>query len=200
VEANFAAINSQLGSPREPLDRLAVHHMMGGYAFVEELIERKIELFSLGHLRLFLELNALVLCGRDKQVRLDSAQHLVATDKYFFDNEDGGIRDVVEWYALHANESAWMRAAGVYIRILSEPKLFIEGNHRTGALVVSYILAQDGHPPFVLTAGGAKDFFHWSALFSTKRKTDFLLRWQMPWLRRNFAAFLAAQSDRRFLR
>jgi len=25
-----------------------------------------------------------------------------------FDNVDGGIRDVVEWHAVHANESAWM--------------------------------------------------------------------------------------------
>ena len=200
MEANFATINSQIGSPREPLDRLAVDHMLSGYVFVEKLIDGKIELFSFGQLRMFLELNALVLCGRDKQVRLDSAQHLAATDKYFFDNEDGGIRDVVEWHALHANESAWMRAAGVYIRILSEPELFIEGNHRTGTLVMSYILAHDGHPPFVLTAGGAKDFFDWSALFSTKRKTSFLLRWQMPWLRRRFAAFLAAQANPGFLR
>jgi hypothetical protein len=65
---------------------------------------------------------------------------------------------------------------------------------------MSYILAHDGHPPFVLTAGGAKDFFDWSTLFSTKRKTSFLLRWQMPWLRRRFAAFLTAQANPSFLR
>jgi hypothetical protein len=83
---------------------------------------------------------------------------------------------------------------------LSEPELFIEGNHRTGTLVMSYILAHDGHPPFVLTAGCAKDFFDWSTLFSTKRKTSFLLGWQMPWLMRRFAAFLAAQANPSFLR
>jgi hypothetical protein len=44
------------------------------------------------------------------------------------------------------------RAAEVYIYILSEPQLFIAGNHRTGALVLSYILAREGRPPFVLTA------------------------------------------------
>ena len=200
VQADFAAINSRVSSPREPLDHVAVDHMTNGYAFVDELIDDKIDLFSLGQLRLFLELNALVLCGRDEQVRLESARHLTATDKYFFDNVDGGIRDVVEWHALHTSESAWMRAAGVYIRILSEPELFIEGNHRTGALVMSYILARAGHPPFVLTAESAKDFFDWSTLFSTKRKTSFLLRWQMPWLRRSFATFLAAQANPSFLR
>lgn len=200
VEANFATINSQLGTPRETLDQLAVDNMMKGYAFIDELIDSKVDLFALGQLRLLLELNALVLCGRDEQVRLDSARHLAATDKYFFDNVDGGIRDVVEWYGLHSNDSTWLRAAGVYIRILSEPELFIEGNHRTGALVMSYILARRGHPPFVLTVDGAKDFFEWSTLLSVKRKSGFLLRWQMPSLTRDFAEFLIAQADPRFLR
>jgi hypothetical protein len=50
---------------------------------------------------------------------------------------------------------AWKRAAGVYVRTLSEPELFIEGNHRSGALVMSYILAREGYPPFVLTAENA---------------------------------------------
>jgi hypothetical protein len=200
VEANFATINSQLGTPREPLDRLVVRNLMSGYDFIDKLINSKVDLFALGQLRLFLELNALVLCGRDEQVRLDSTRHLAATDRYFFDNVDGGIRDVVEWYALHSNDSVWFRAAGVYIRILSEPELFIEGNHRTGALVMSYILGRDCHPPFVLTADGAKDFFDWSTLFSAKRKSGFLLRWQMPSLTRKFAEFLVAQADPRFLR
>jgi hypothetical protein len=93
-----------------------------------------------------------------------------------------------------------MRAAGVYIRMLSEPQLFIEGNHRTGALVMSYILARDGKPPFVLTPLHAKPFFEWSTLFSTKRKSGFLLRWQMRRLRHQFAAFLVTQADPRFLR
>lgn len=199
VQANFAQINSRLSSPRELLDHLAVGNMMSGYAFIDELITGKVDLFAFGQLRLFLELNALVLCGRDEQVRLDSAQHLAATDKYFFDNVDGGIRDVVEWHALHCHESTWIRAAGVFIRILSEPELFIEGNHRTGALVMSYILARDGHPPFVLNAHRAKEFFDWSTLFSAKRKSGFLLRWQMPALTHNFAKFLMTQADPRFL-
>lgn len=198
VETHFAHINPD--NRRDQLDHGMVDHMMSGYAFIDELIEGGIDLFSFGKLRLFLELNALVLCGRDEQVRLESARHLAATDKYFFDNVDGGIRDVVEWHALHANKSAWMRAAGVHIRILSEPELFIEGNHRTGALVISYILARDCHPPFVLTVDHAKDFLDWSTLFTSKRKTGLLLRWQMPWLKRRFAEFLQTQSDPKFLR
>jgi hypothetical protein len=58
--------------------------MMSGYARINKLIDGRIDLLSLGHLRLFLELNALVLCGRDEQKRLDAARHLAATDRFFF--------------------------------------------------------------------------------------------------------------------
>jgi len=101
---------------------------------------------------------------------------------------------------MHADESAWMRAAGVYIRMMSEPELFIEGNHRTGALVVSYLLVRGGQPPFVMTADNAKAFLDWSTHFTTKRKTGLTLRWQMPWLKRRFAEFLKAQADLKFSR
>ncbi|MEZ5890844.1 MAG: hypothetical protein R3D52_11800 [Xanthobacteraceae bacterium] len=199
VAAHFASINPHLNSLRDRLDNHMVDHMMSGYAFVDALVERKIDLLALGQLRLFLELNALVLCGQDEQERLDAARHLTATDQHFFDNVDGGIRDVIEWHALHAHESAWLRAAGVYIRILAEPELFIEGNHRTGALVMSCILARAGYPPFVLTVDNAKDYLDWSTRLTGKRKGGFALRCQMPWLKRRFAAFLQAHANPKFL-
>jgi hypothetical protein len=200
VERHFVHINPQLGSPRDRLDRHTIDHMMSGYAFVDELIAHQIDLLSVGQLRLFLELNARVLCGCDPGVRSEVARHLAATEKHFYDSVDGGIRDIVEWHALHANETARRRAAGVYIRILSEPELFIEGNHRTGALVMSYILAREGHPPFVMTVDNAKAFLDWSTLFTTKRKAGLFLRCQMAWLKRRFAAFLKDHSHTKFLR
>lgn len=46
-----------------------------------------------------------------------------ATERRFYDQEGGGMRDVVEWYKVHRAHSVWRRAAGVYIYILSEPQL-----------------------------------------------------------------------------
>ncbi|MEZ5785458.1 MAG: hypothetical protein R3D62_02990 [Xanthobacteraceae bacterium] len=200
VESHFVNINPFLDSARDRFDALAVDHMMSGYAFVDELIAARINLFSYGNLRLFLELNARVLCGQDHDVRSEAAGHLAATDEHFYDAIDGGIRDVIEWHALHADEPAFKRAAGVYIRILSEPELFIEGNHRTGALVMSGILASAGHPPFVMTLDNAKEFLDWSSYLTTKRKAGLLLRCQMPWLKHRFAAFLQEHADPKFLR
>lgn len=200
VGRQFANINPFLDSARDRLDSHAVDHLMSGYAFVDELLASRINLFAYGNLRLFLELNARVLCGQDQAVRSEAARHLAATDKHFYDNADGGIRDVIEWHALHAKDPPFVRAAGVYIRILSEPELFIEGNHRTGALVMSYILVGAGYPPVVMTVANAKGFLDWSGYLTTKRKMSVLLRCQMPWLKRRFAAFLQEHADPRFLR
>jgi hypothetical protein len=199
VQVQFPRINAILKSRRDSMDDAIVDRMLLGYAFVDGLLARKVDLFSLAQLRCFLELNAIVLCGLDPQVRAESARHLAATEKHFYDEKDGGIRDIIEWYEMHASESAWKRAAGVYIRILSEPELFIEGNHRTGALIMSYILARDGHPPFVLTVDNAKAYFDPSTLITKKKKKSLTLLLEMPRLKRQFAAFLMSQENPEYL-
>jgi len=176
-----------------------VANMMAGYQFVDSLLAQRLDLFAMGNLRLFLELNALVLCGRDEAERARAAAHLTATEGRFYEQEGGGIRDVVEWYELHRAHSPWRRAAGVYISILSEPELFIEGNHRTGALVMSYILARDGRPPFVLTLGNAKAYFDPSTVITQTRKHSLAATFKVPKIKRNFAKFLKEQADRKYL-
>jgi hypothetical protein len=199
VQAQFPRINAILKSRRDSMDDAIVERMLLGYAFVDDLLTRKVDLFSLAHLRCFLELNAIVLCGIDPKIRAESARHLAATEKHFYDEKDGGIRDIIEWYDMHAKESAWKRAAGVYIRVLSEPELFIEGNHRTGALIMSYILARDGYPPFVLTVDNAQAYFDPSTLITKKKKKSLTLLLEMPRLKRQFAEFLTSQENPKYL-
>jgi len=43
-------------------------------------------------------------------------------------------------------------------------------SHRTGVLVMSYILAREGRPPFVLTVENAKAYFDPSTLIIKTRK------------------------------
>jgi hypothetical protein len=93
----------------------------------------------------------------------------------------------------------WRRAAGVYIYILSEPQLFIEGNHRTGALVFSYILAREGRPPFVLTAENTKAYLDPSTLITETRKHSLVALFRIPKIKRYFAKFLKEQSDQNYL-
>jgi hypothetical protein len=173
--------------------------MLDGYELVDSLVAQSLDLFAMGNLNLLLELNALVLCGRDEGARVRAAAHLAATEQRFYEQEGGGIRDIVEWYTLHRNESPWKRAAGVYVRILSEPELFIEGNHRTGALVMSYILAREGRPPFVLTAANAKAYLDPSILITETRKNSIVAFFRLPKIKRYFAQFLKEHVDRKYL-
>jgi hypothetical protein len=83
--------------------------------------------------------------------------------------------------------------------MLSEPQLFIEGNHRTGALIISYILAREGHPPFVLNVANAKAYFDPSTLIAETRKHSLAATFRMSRIRQYFAAFLREQSDRKYL-
>jgi len=199
LQAQFPRINQLLACRRDSIDNGIVANMMAGYAFVDSLVADRRDIFGMGNLKLFLEINALVLCGRDERQRAQAQAHLVATERRFYEEEGGGIRDVVEWYALHKRETPWKRAAGVYVRILSEPELFIEGNHRSGALVMSYILAREGHPPFVLTVENAKAYLDPSTLITKTRKKSIAMLYRMPRIKRYFAEFLREQADPKYL-
>jgi hypothetical protein len=200
VANTFAHLNLTLQDPREDLDDGWIDRMMAGYAAVDGFVAQKVDLLSFGRLKLILELNALVLCGRDPAIRADAAGHLAATESRFYEKVDGGIRDIFEWHEMHAGEAPWLRAAGVYIRMLSTPELFVEGNHRTGTLLMSYLLAREGRPPVVLTPENAKPLLDQSAQFKRQRKTGVLFGLRMPGMKRRFAAFLEAQANPALLR
>ena len=140
VQAELARPDGSLGVPRDPLDDRVIANLIAGYALVDTLVADEIDIFAMGQLKHILELNALVLCGTDAARRAAYTRHRDATERHFYELRDGGIRDVVEWHAAHRNDPPRDRAAGLYVRMLCHPQLFIEGNHRTGALIMSYVM------------------------------------------------------------
>ena len=68
-------------------------------------------------------------------------------------------------YRRHAadGDHAYKLAAETYLSILSESQLFIEGNHRTGSLIASWINLYAGYPPIVLSVENAVDYSALSA-------------------------------------
>jgi len=190
LQRAFAEINARLAMKREAMSDRVVANMMAGYAFVDRLLAERVDALEMGRLSLLLELNHIVLCGDDPEERRNHHRHLEATEHAFYDDERGGIRDVREWYERHRHLSVWRRAAGVYVRTLTEPQLFIEGNHRTGALIMSYLLAREGQPPFVLTVDNAAAYFEPSTLIRRTRKSAPTSLWRIPHLIGSFAAYL----------
>lgn len=199
VQANFSCINQCLSSPRDAMDEEVVTNMLAGYAHIDGLIARRINPFAMGHLKELLALNALVLCGHDPRKRALHAAHLAATEQRFYDNAASGVGRIIDWLAMHAKDSPGRRAASVYVRTLSDPQLFIEGNHRTGALMMSYLLVAAGKPPFVLTLENAKAYFDPSAVIKSTRRTNAQMLFTLPKITKKFAQFLKDQANQAYL-
>lgn len=197
VKNDFASLNEELLMRREPLTDQIIGNLLEGYAYVDQLLEDKVEVFSASGVDHILELNHLVLCGSSARVRLEYGPHLLETRRRFAQ----GIDEIADWYERKRHKTATRRAAGVYVLSVSQPQLFLEGNHRTGALVASYILVQEGLPPFVLTRKNAAAYFNPSTLIKYRHKEKFLDRqYYLKKYRRVFQDFLEETLDKRFRR
>ncbi len=195
VQQGFESINQQLTGQRDPMSDEVVENLLAGYAYVDILIEWDIDIFAKGKHKYLLELNNIVLCGPDQELRAEFAQHIKATYNRFYEEPGGGIEDMVEWRANHLSESVWKLAAGLYVRALSRPQLFIEGNHRTGALIASYVLLRGGKPPFVLTVDNALAYFDPSTVIRNISKLGPIALFRLPGVKSRFARFLEDQTN-----
>jgi hypothetical protein len=195
LSGEFPAINARLDEPHEPLSDVVVDHLLAGYELVDQALADGTDLFAFGHSQRLLELNARVLCGRDPAERQRLAAHLAATEQRFYDDTQGGIRDVIEWYDGHQHLSAWRRAAGVYVRALSAPQLWLEGNHRSGAVLMSWILARAGHPPVVPMRATVAPLFACSSRIKLLRKGSFGMLLREPRIRNELAQLLERHAD-----
>jgi hypothetical protein len=199
VQREFPLINAILRSRRDSMTDEVVDNMMTGYAFVDWAVADDTDLLDPRYAAGLLELNHIVLCGRAPNTRREHRKHIQATAQQFYTQDEFNINDILRWHRGHARESAWKRAAGVYVRILSQPQLYIEGNHRTGALIMSYLLVRDGNPPFVLSVDNAKGYFDPSTLVKETMKTATTLLMKLPRMKKRFARFLEDHAEEQYL-
>lgn len=196
VQADFEQINTALDTPRDPLSDEVLERMLLGYWQVDAYLADAVDLFALGSSPLLLELNIRVLCGLDASVRAECASQIEATKEHFYANTEGGVESLVNWVHGLNGVPVRRRAASTYIHILSQPQLFIEGNHRTGSLVMSWMLARDGKPPFVLSVENAKAYFDPSALVKSSRKHTLRMLLERPKLVKRFADLLKDDAEK----
>ncbi len=199
VQREFPRINAGLSSRRDPLTDEVVANMVAGYRRVDDCLAKGIDLFRMGKSTRLLELNRVVLCGDDSRRQDCSARQLRLTEQHFYETDGGGVGALMEWLDVHQNATVWRRAAGVFTRVLSQPQLYVEGNHRTGALLMSYLLAREGRPPFVLSVDNASHFFEPATLIKKRKKRglDNLLR--LPKMTKRLARLLEVQADNSYL-
>ncbi len=188
VQRNFDSINAQLSVRRENLTDQMVQNMVTAYHYLDDLVADKVNLLPGGHDHM-LELNHIVLCGRDPLVRMEFASHIQATEKRFYKQ----LKVIKRWYKSYKDESTYKVAAQIYVAVLSQPQLFIEGNHRTGSLIASYFLLMGGKYPFVLNKENALAYFEPSSQIKLSNKETIKGKFRLPKYRSEFRRFLKDQ-------
>ena len=199
VQNEFERINDSLDMRRESMQDGILHNMLTGYAYVNKLLMQNIDLLKPSDLHHLLELNHIVLCGVLLEHRRDYQQHIASTTDRFYKQQGFSISQLRKWADKHLDDSPWKQAAGAYILMISWPQLFAEGNHRTGALLMSSILVRLGKPPFVLCVDNAKGYFDPSSLAKSTQKNMYGLLYKLPKIKKKFAGFLEENSEKQFL-
>lgn len=174
--------------------------MISGYVLVDRFIEARTDLFSLGNSALILELNNVVLYGPDTPTRHERYHgELQASEKYFYNRKEGDFGDFMEFYQRSLSRDVWSLGALVYLHLQARPQLFIEGNHRTGALLMSYLLLRAGKPPFVLNRRNVIPFFEVASAIGRHHKHSLSMLFRGRRLRRQLESVLKDAADTRHL-
>ena len=199
VQRHFSSINAALKMRRDDFTDVVRRNMVTAYEFLDAIVHDDVDLFSDQGLEALLQMNHLVLLGRGYDSRA-FGRHISATRERFFANFRQYVKPIRHWYRKHGTANPFKVAAQVYVGVLSNPQLYLEGNHRTGSLIASGILLQSGCPPFVLTRQNAIAYFDPSSdiKFTDKRTIRGKLR--LPKYRRRFRDFLQQNVSTKFVR
>ena len=200
TQHQFKHINAELTVKKTPPSDEVIANLLSGYALIDEFIAEGIDLFEYGNSHFFLELNHTVLFEHAPVSATEDASQFEATENYFYQNQTAGIGQLMEWLNIHDHDSVWKQAAGIFTFMLSQPQLFLEGNHRTGSLIMSYVLMKKGHAPFVLSAENARFFFEPAEMTKKRSKNNLVDDWlYLPKQTRKFACLLEKEQDKAFV-
>ncbi|TVR96419.1 MAG: hypothetical protein EA406_12055 [Rhodospirillales bacterium] len=161
LEAIAGALNelarhpSALPGDRRALSEPEVRRLVDGYAYVDWLLAHGVNPLDLGGSGHLLELNHRVLNGVTPERRRQYRNHLETTENHFYTNHGGGADAFYDWVDRNRDQPPRRFAAGMIVRMVSTPQLFLEGNQRTAALAASLVLVRGGLSPLVMTVTNA---------------------------------------------
>ena len=192
-----------LGAPADPLGDRVQRRLLAAYALLGDAVADGRDLLAPGHSLTLLRLNHTLLYGPRGRRDPDNARALEASERRFYEGESlvcsagiaCGVGDLVAWREAHRRLPAARRAAGVYVRTLAAPQLFVEGNHRSAMLLASHELLLDGHPPFVLSLDNVAELRGCSAAIGRIRRGGLSSWARARRLRRRVAAIILASAD-----
>lgn len=194
---NFDTINNLLETRREKMTALMVDQILLAYEFLNDLLDKDCDLFSPAGLYSMLELNHIVLCGTNIRKRLEYHQHLLETRNRF----QKCAVDVRAWYKSRGRElKPYKRVTEFYAIALSQPQMFVEGNHRTENVIVNYLLVTEGKLPFILEPESALEYFNLSARIKFSDRHNLITQMtSFPKHRKELASVLEKYGSKKYL-
>ncbi|MCG8570359.1 MAG: hypothetical protein MJB14_09490 [Spirochaetes bacterium] len=197
VYKNFDQINSKLSIKREDMTECMVTNIVEAYRFLNQLLRSNIKIFSKAGLYSLLEFNHIVLCGANFKKKYEYHSHIMATRTKYQKN----IVHLFKWYQNEENSlKGYKLASGFYFRQLSQPQLFIEGNHRTGNLLMNYILLSQNKLPFIIDQHTAHNYFELSGAIKFSDKLNMLDKYfKLPGLGKELSKFLKNNSSDKYI-
>ena len=204
VEKNWKKIDDELdfrkiGRKDTPFNTEVRAKMMSAYSLLDDLLGKGVEPFSIESLEDMCELNNLVHYGLDFQLRQEYIKAIRANEEKYYRHIDS----IIKWYENHMKKEPHPLkvASEVYVAILGHPQLFIEGNHRAGSLIASWIDMYYGYPPFVLSAKNAIPYFKPSAdIKKFADKSTWRGRSKLPKYRKTFKEFWQNHIDWKYVK
>jgi len=202
VENDWPRIDADLArlkiGRKDPFTAFLRANMLSAYAYLDQLLEQDIAPLSDASLEHLLLLNERVHYGTDAGLRAEYHAAIVATAEKF----NGNIDPILHWHQRHTRHgnNPYKLAAETYVSIVGQPQLFVEGNHRTGALIASWINLYAGLPPFVLSVENALKYFAPSAeIKQFADRSTWRGRRRIPKYRKSFRVFWEHLVERKYL-
>ncbi len=148
----------KIGRKDTPFDQALMDNMLCAWEYIDYFMRKKKHgLLAREGGPDMLEINHRVHYGLDYAQREEYCKALDATTEKF----SRQIVPIRKYYKREIGHGTSINkiAAEVYIAILGQPQLFIEGNHRSGSIIASWINLAGNKPPFVLSVDNAIAFF-----------------------------------------
>ena len=190
----------KIGRKDTPFDKTLMENMLLAWEYLDYFIRKKrYPLLSIEGGPDMLEINNIIHYGLDRDLRLEYQKAIDATAEKFTRQ----VQPIRRYYSKKMNEGAsvYKIAAEIYIAVLGVPQLYIEGNHRSGSVVASWLNLISGKPPFVLTVENAVSFF---APAQEIKKFDKSSMWRsmtkLPKYKKEFKEFWKNNCDMQFAR
>ncbi len=191
IAKNWGELSSKLEIQRDKFEKRMYQNLLGACDYINFLIKND---KSLSRSENLLELNMKVH-GIDenpneyKNFRYESEKKMLKSFPL--------IKKPLKFY----HQSPLKAATYVFSMALSQPQLFIEGNHRTSSLIVTYMLMQEKKLAFILTPENAVNFLDIAGRikYSNKEKV-FEKYWDLRNYREDMKNFFKENSTREFIK